>query len=240
MEQLFVFAEYVIYGLLFVSLVAGIYISTRFSTGALSALFSSFAYSIFFIGVYFVFMRSLEDVGYYSDVSLHMWAHVIVYFSMIALIWGARHVRKISEAQTLDTNQTSGIAHRGFFWSMTALLFVLLLLSVPFEGALAPLLTGSVVDTLGIHHFSVFVLGGMSAWYLYRLKGDWGMISTSLNYFIAFLVLIGLQHFWETVTESWQLVHLDSVFIEGVEMLIIIPALILLFISQWKVMRAIK
>lgn len=240
MEEIFIVAEYLIYGLLALAMGLSVYTARKFSSGALSVLFSSFAYSVFFIAVYFVFMRLSEDGGYYSDVSLHVWAHVIVYFSMISLIWGAYQMRQVAEHQDMTAGHGYAAKKNAFYWSLIALMVLALLFSFPLETVFSSFLTGSVIDVLGLHHFSVFVLGAVSAWYLHRLKGDWGLLASSLSFFIGFLCLIGLQHLWETLTESWRVVVLDTVFIEGVEMLIIAPALILLCISQWKVVKFIR
>lgn len=59
--------------------------------------------------------------------------------------------------------------------------------------------------------------------YIFDLRKSWGKFMTvSIYPILIFLFLMGLQHFWEVITESWKLIELESSVIERVEGLLVL------------------
>lgn len=239
MLELFEIFEIGVYILLVLALLLNVYILKSFGKGVLNIVFLSFGMSIVFLGVYFLFMRFAEDNVLFSlsEATMFTWAHGIVYLSMLALIWGGYRIKKASETENAGGLNSSD----GVIYGLLSVILVGLLLTVqPMEMSATKAIEGSAFDELGLHHFTVFILGGISFWYLRYIKGNWGLLSDSMTYVMYFLLLIGIQHLWEVLTESWKVITLESTYIEGVETIIIFAALALFCVGQSKIIKFIK
>lgn len=238
MEQIFEVTQNLIYITVFIALGLNLYIVKKFKGGILNVLFASFGFSIFFTGLGMLFAY-LQDIGFYQleDVTFHVWWHLIVYLALSCLVWGGYRMKKI-----VDTGSSVGFGQKDMLvYGLIFILIAVIFLIAPIANEpLSKILVGSVVDKLGLHHFGVVILAIISAWYLFYVKGHWGILGTSISFMIGFLLLISGQHFWETITESWKIIQLENTFIEGIELLFIYPAVSLFCIGEWKIVQFIR
>lgn len=242
MEEVFEILEVSIMLLMVLALGMNLYVVKRFGQGALNVVFASLGFSVFFLGSYFVFHALAGQIPLYMfvDGTKHIWAHVLVDLSMLSLIWGGYRIKGIVAAT--EASEMNGFGSRDIrFFSFLGLVMVAIFILTPaLEGMLAPSALVAIIDEWGLHHFTVFIFGAVSIWYLRFIQGNWGLLSNSITMLIGFLTLIGLQHFWETVTESWKSFVPSEVVIEGVELMLVVPALILLCVAQWRIIKFIK
>ncbi len=215
------------------------YVVVSFGKGMLNVLFLSFTFSIFFIGMYLLH-GYLSDVGVYnlSEESHGLWVHLIVYLSMLSLIWGGYRIKSIVSSGAIE--EGVGWKDARFYAVLLIALAAIFVYTPILEGALSvsPLLAS--LESWGFSHFTVFILGGISFWYLKYVRGSWGLIAKSISLVMGFLLLIGVQHLWENLTESWKVVSLSHSAIESVESIVLSLALVLFMLSQWKLIGFIR
>lgn len=231
--------EIVIFLLIVSSCVYSFFLAQQIGKGVLNIIFYSFSAGTLMVGLSRLFLF-MSDQGLYKleDVTLHVWWHLIFYMGMIAFIWGGKRLKDISSSTT-PTGFTSkdGMV----LGSMVALSIAIFFLAPVLENSLAPLLVGSVIDKFGLHHFIAFILAGIDVWYLYNIKANWGQLLTVSVYpTLFFLGLMGLQHFWELVTESLKVIIIEPESGELVEKFIVLPAIALLLYGLFQVGKVIK
>lgn len=240
MEEVFEVLEGFVYVFLVLAILLNVYTVRKFGKGFLNVLFLSFGFCAFFLCTSFVFsMLAHGGLIALEDVTYELWHHVLIYLSFFSLIWGGYRIKRGTEmGDTTGVNHSDSIVYAILFGIMSLIFMFSSRIDGLFVSAAADFL--EKVERLGLHHFTVFLLGGISALYLLYIKGNWGLLSKSLTLIIWFIALIALQHFWETLTESWQLLLVDDEIVEGVELLLVLPALALYCISQWKIIKFIK
>ncbi len=227
--------ELTIYALVIVSAVLCVLISRSFGKGALSVTFYYFIVSFFLIGLHRVFLLAADE-GFYTleNVTTHLWVHLIFYFGILAFILGARKLNRT--ATQPGTLEAFALKDQFILGLLTALSVGVFFVAQPLEPMLAALFVGSVVDTFGLHHFLAFILAVVAAWYVWKIKKNWGLIfSMSVTPFLVFLLLIGVQHFWETLVESWKVFSVSDTQAELVEQYILIPAFLFAVVSLYKI-----
>lgn len=231
----------IIYLLLVVALALSIVLARKFRAGALNILFVSYAFGVFFLALSQLFDYLVGNGTYLLvDVSFHLWLHLIMYCSLLAFIWGGYRVKK-----SIDSGEGVpglGGADKAVFASLTILAGAFLALPPILEPAFSVSLPGSAIDLFGLHHFLVFVGAFVVGWYLFRIKGSWGLLGQGIAFMIAFLVLIGGLHLWEVVTESQslRLFNLPETIVEGVELFFLLPAVLAFIVGQWRVFRFVR
>lgn len=235
---MFEILEKINYLLVFIALGLNIYVVRSFGKGILNILFTSFSFAIFFTGASMLY-SFLQDSGFYSldEVSFHIFWHILIYLSLASIVWGGHRIKKI-----VDTSITEGFGQKDiiFYSVLTVVMLVIFTASPAIDTMLGSSLDSSIINTWGLTHFAVFMLALFSSWYLFYVKGHWGIIGSSLLLIIWFTVFIGGQHFWELLTESWKVIKLEDKIIENVELLFVFPALLSLTFAQWKLARYIK
>ncbi|OLS28205.1 MAG: hypothetical protein HeimC2_08600 [Candidatus Heimdallarchaeota archaeon LC_2] len=103
------------------------------------------------------------------------------------------------------------------------------------------ILVGSIFDKTGSVHFIAFILTGYLAFKLLKIKttstkDELGRLLVSfIPFFLIFLSLMTLNHFWELITESWGILGLNHDVIETVEQLFWIPGFLVTFIGLKRV-----
>lgn len=242
MEEIFEGLEVVEYIVVVLALAMNIYVVRKFGQGMLNIVFISLGFSIFFLGSYFVFHGLTEGSGWYalSDGTKHVWAHSLVYLSMISIIWGGYRVKAMAASTDIDDVSGFGMRDRRFYSFLALIMVLIFILSPGLEGGMVDTAAMTTIDSWGLHHFTVFVLGAIAAWYLLFIKGNWGLLSSSITMLMWFVFLIGLQHLWESVTESWMLYTPTEVVIESVEGVIVTFAVLVLCVAQWKIIKFVK
>lgn len=238
LTAMFEILEKINYLLIFIVLGLNIYVVKSFGKGILNVLFISFGFSIFFFGTseLFSFLKH-SGVYQFEEATGHIWWHILVNLSLFSLVWGGYRIKNI-----VDTASAEGFGRKDIILYGVLLVIMLgvFMLASPLEGVLGTNPVSVFIDSYGLHHLAVFILGALGGWYMFYVRGQWGLLGTSILAMIAFIVLIGGQHFWETVTETFKLIELDEEIIEGVELLFVFPALLSLVYAQWKLARYVN
>lgn len=231
--------EILIFSLIITALFLCFQLIRTIAKGVMNVIFWSFTLGIFLFGASRLFLL-LADSGVYQlhGVTIHIWWHIIFYLGVLSFIWGGVRLTEIAKSQTpVGFSQKDKILF-AIFLLITAGIF---LIATPLETMLMPLLVGSPIETLGLHHFVAVILGLVAAFYLFTLKSTWGkLLTVGIMPIIAFLALIGLQHLWEFLTESLKVIVLPDATIEFIEQLIVIPALLFFNFALLRILKVIK
>ena len=98
----------------------------------------------------------------------------------------------------------------------------------------------TIWDTFGAQHFVAFVVGALALLHIVvsiegRTMADSTNIVAQLKMpLMATYGLFSLDHFWELLTESWEIFIISEALIERVEQIIVLPAFIVLAYVGWK------
>ncbi len=212
--------------ILVILLIVGVAMSLRLAhlVGAgianISFYFLAFALFLILLARLFLFMFS-EIMPVLSDVTLHVWWHLISSCALGSMIWaGYRQSRAIS------TSKFDGFGAKDAVFMVVALIVSLLtfFVATPWEPVLAEFLVGSSIDQIGVHHFVVMALGFVTSLYVLQLRSFW--LNTMFVPTVIFLSSIGVQHLWELFTESWVLITLTTATIETTEQVMVLVGLV--------------
>jgi len=176
-----------------------------------------------------------------GDETLAMGWHIIFYLAMICFLIFLEKVIRIRD-KALSGKQL------GFRKSDLITLVILGVLAVATFFILEPLdawflswFEGSFIAEIGLHHFIAFLFAGFIAakitwvkFFMERESYDTRAINSLFAGFIIFLGLMGLNHFWELITESWMIIRLSSMVIETVEQIFWLPASVFLAYGLWR------
>lgn len=215
-----------------------VYLVKTIGKGILNVIFVSFGFSIFFISAAMLFAL-LHDTGIYllSEPTYRIWWHSLVYLGLISLIWGGYRIKHI-----VSTNSLVGLNKKdAIFFGILFLIMIGIILSAPLlENQLSGLFAITFIDKFGLHHLTTFILAAIAGWYLFYIKGKWGLFGVSILCMVGFVLLIGSQHFWEAITETFPIIVLNDKVIETVEVLFLIPAMSFAAFGLWRIIAYIK
>lgn len=220
--------------LIVVTFMVCVYLFQNIGGGALRVVFFGFTVGITLIGLSRVFLFA-SDLGVYhlEAATIHIWWHMLFVLGILAFIWGAWRLRQNMSLSSDKWQKSRDV------YILTALLIsgcAIFVVAPIAEGRLAVLLIGSSIDRLGLHHVLALIVSLAAGLLIHRIKKDWGtLLSVSVTPLLVFLLLMGVQHLWELLTESWKVVSLEESFIEGVEQLIVLPAFISLVIGFFRI-----
>lgn len=210
-------------------------IALGFGKGAMRIPFYFFSASIFilFLSLLFLFLSENQVFFHLNDVTMHIWVHILAVLGLVLFVFGGKKLNDIAR-DPIPNGVFSGTAK--FFLTLTVLCAIgIFFVSAPLEARIAPIFINSSVDIFGLHHFSVFFLALLCVVYVWSVRDGWGkMLNIGIAPFFCFLFLIGIQHFWETTTESWKLFIISPDQIEFIERLLLLPAYIMLDISFFR------
>jgi|GEM_PF-1149521 len=185
-------------------------------------------------------MIFLVDLGVLqvSDDMLHISWHVLFYLSMLTFILAGRGFAQL--AQDVPTHKAMSRV-LGWGLAMGILALAIFLGSGQVDTSVVGAIEQTVLEQWGFIHFIAFVLGGAAGFTLYK-QAKTGEITRSLAVpYLISLSLLGLNHLWELIAESWQLIVLPSSTIETVEQFFIVPAFLLIayaYIRLWTLIRS--
>ena len=236
---LFQKADGVIFFLLILSFVSGLYVIKSIGSGALNATFTAFLEGILLIGLSRLFaFFSFQGVYQISSASLHFWWHLLFYLGMLAFIWGGSRLKDLS---TNASPEKFGFRNQTFLGLLLLTALAIFVFPNSLESALSPVLTGSMIESSGLLHLAAIVLAGAAGSTMLYIRHHWGrLLSVSSLPLLAFLVLSAVQHLWELAAGSWKLVVVPSQTIERVDQLIAIPAFIFLIASMLRVAQVVR
>lgn len=220
----------------FISILLSINLVKGFGQGVLRKPFTYFAGSIvvLWMSLAFLFTASAQGVYRLTDVTMHIWVHLLVSLGLILFAVGAKVLNDI--ARSPGAHVSPSLKDRLTLYIPIIVSAAVFFVANPLEQYLAPFFVGSIVDVFGLHHFAAFLVSLVCVWYIWRARKNWGkMLSVGAMPFCLFLLLIGTQHFWETITESWKLVVLSADQIELVERFMLLPAFLMLGAALYRI-----
>lgn len=215
-----------------------VYVVKKIGKGILNIAVIPLSLGIFLIGISNIFI-TLNRSGFYqlSDTTAHLWWHMIASIGMISVVYGGWRIKNISNA-----NNEAGFGEKNVLalGAMVAAVVVIFMAAQPLEKSLSAALTGSVVESFGLHHLITLTLAFMAGFYLVLTRKQAGNFIVSAPFVAGFLFFLGGQHVWEMLTESLKVIKIDSEAIELVEQFLVLPAMVLFIASQWKIIKFIQ
>ena len=233
-EQIAQFMQLLIYGAILIGLGLNLYIVKKIGKGIMNVVFISFGMSLFLIGLSNVFVALYESS--LEDITLHIFWHIIAYLGFLSLIWGGYRIKKI-----IGSSNPEGFGQKDVvvFATMLAITIMIFITAPVLNLGISKALTGSIVETIGIHHLIAFLLGFIGASYLIYIKGG-PQAGKSITFLSLFLLLLGFQHLWEIVNETFHMINIDGATVELVEQFIVLPAILFFIAGQKSVINFIK
>ena len=225
---------YLVYVGIAIGLILNFYVVKRLGKGIMNIVFISFGMSLLLVGLAMAFVAVYEPR--LQDISFHVFWHSIIYLAFISLIWGGYRIKKNMESanpEGFNVKDTVLFANM-LLWSV----FIFVIAPVV-DQSLYSMLTGSFVETIGLHHLIAFVLGIIGAWYLFYIKGG-PQAGKSMRFISIYLLFLGIQHFWEIINETLHLLPITGETTELVEKFIILGAIIFFILGQSAVIKFIK
>ena len=208
--------------------------------------FMYFTSSLFFFGTLRLFYL-LEGTGFVivSETVLELWGHIPFYLGMVLFIIGLVKMRNF--AKNVDQLKTviggirkveyAGLALVMLVWF--GALFSFFFLNEP----ITRLTEGTLFDhRTGFIHFVAFLVGGITAVVLYETKKEFNIRSWYLNQrlFLAGITALTSIHFWELLTESWNILVVTDSIIGLVESGLAILGVLLLIGGYWKFRTGVR
>lgn len=221
-----------------IAFVCSLYIVRKTRQMSLSVPFVYFSSGTLLLILSLLFFK-FNELGIYhlSEITLQIWEHFIIYLSLISFILGGIRFKQVCA----DASNKLALIDKLVLILLILSGIAIFIVANHYEIYLFPLFHDSVIERFGLHHFTVFLLAVISAFYINYVKKDWSaVLSVSSRNFLAFLVLIGIIHFWELVTESLKWISFSEANIELIEGLIMAFALIFLILMMKEALSGLK
>ena len=181
----------------------------------------------------------LADRGviYVHDDTLEFWWHMIFFMAMAMFVFGAKVLSDIDgEGSRLGTPQSL----KGWCIVSVVVTIALFLTAEPLDNAFVEAFDGTIWDSFGVQHFIAFVVAALALLNLYASVGaresssDVSVIALISVPLMITYAPFPLDHFWELLTESWEIFELHESIIEQTEQIIILPALGATVYAGWR------
>ena len=185
----------------------------------------------------------LADRGhiFIHDDTLEFWWHMIFFMAMFLFVCGGKVMSDIEgQGSRLGTprvlKQWCGIT--------VAVTIACFLSAEPMDKRFVEVFDGTIWDSFGVQHFAAFIVAALTALHLYATAG--GRESASTTSVISLIkvplvstyALFSLDHFWELLTDSWEIFDLSETTIEQIEQTIVLPAFLAAIYGGWKLRTA--
>lgn len=184
-----------------------------------SAFGSIFSYLFIGTGIFFVITIFQQLGGEFfaiSDESMDVWWHVMFYLALASYFLGFKALVGLASGGSEGQGKAIGMEKT---WGLFALVILVVVFLIPSSVETIVLsYDSSALGQLGLHHFLAFIIAGVVGSYLLSIKKNIGQIGRAVaGPMIIAIWALAIQHFWELLTESWQIIELTSDKIEGVE-----------------------
>lgn len=184
-----------------------------------SAFGSIFSYLFIGTGIFLVitiFQKLGAEFFAISDESMDVWWHLMFYLALFSYFFGFKALVGLASGAGEGQGGAIGMERK---WGLFALVSLVVVFLIP-SSVETSVVTydASPLGQLGLHHFLAFILAGIVGSYLISVKKNIGQIGRAIaGPMIIAVWALAIQHFWELLTESWQVFILTSDKIEGVE-----------------------
>ncbi len=185
--------------------------------------------------VFYIFAD--RGVIFVHDDTLEFWWHIIFYMAMGAWICGAKVLSKVEgEGDRLSSLRSLKQ------WSVVSALVTaaVFLTAEPLDKSFVVGFDGTFWDIFGVQHFAGFVAAALALLYIVSSVGihespsDARIINRLKLPLMITYGLFALDHFWELLTESWEIFVIEETVIEQVEQMIVLPAFLAVAYAGWK------
>lgn len=171
------------------------------------------------------------------DDTLGMWWHLIFVLAMASCIIGGKALSGGDD----EREQTRA---RGTLkiWGVTVTIFTVVAFAVmqSLDQPFLAVFQDTIWATFGVQHFAAFVAAGLAFLHIVvsfggnRSREDTSILDQLKLPLMITYGLFSLNHLWELVTESWQILVLEEAIIERTEQLMIFPAFLAVAYVGWK------
>lgn len=233
-DMLFTIAGHVSFLLFILATVLLFYAAKLFKKTAMYAVLLYFAIGTGMIVAQSAFIALGASFFGIPDVSVDVWWHLLFYMAFAYHFVGLLLLTRLGTTE-FDANPEAS-ANTARLWGFIGMCVAVAEFILP--KILEPIMkmyTSSPLDSFGLHHFIAFIFAGIVIWYLMFARKNLGQIGKLIANPVIFAVTaLSLQHLWELLAESWEVVHLEGDVIEGVEKLFLIAGATALIWGAWK------
>ena len=217
-------------GFLVASMIMGLAVS-KFGKSTLGAVLSFlFTGTAIFFAIT-VFQKLGGEFFGISDESMDIWWHIMFYLALISYYFGLKALVNLGNDNEKGMPPVSGRAW-GIF---SAIILVVIFLIPQSADSIVMAYNASILSDLGLHHFLAFLIAGIVGWYLFTAKKNLGQIGRAIaGPMIIGIWSLGLQHFWELLTESWKWIPVTSTVGEGVEKIFLTVTAVCVSYAAWR------
>jgi len=186
------------------------------------------------------FLTLGADFFHISDSSVDVWWHILFYMSFAFYFIALRMLVGLGSSETASNQEKD--MNQARLWGFIALCGVVLVFLLPsWTEQFILVYANSALDSWGLHHIIAFVFAGGVATYLWTAREKLGQIGRLIaNPIIVAVGALSLQHLWELLNESWQVIVVSGTVGEGVEKIFLIIAAAALIWGGWKLMQFAK
>lgn len=202
-----------------------------------STLGTIFSYLFMGAGTFFAittFQTLGGDFFGISDASMDVWWHIMFYMAFASYFYGLKLLVGLGSADQVEDQNVRIGAEK--IWGIATI--VILSVIFIFAKALDPLIstyTSSIFYSIGVHHFIAVIFAGFVASYLLSVKKNFGQIGRAIaNPMILSVAVLSLQHLWELLNESWQVITVTAAVGESVEKILLTIAAIGIGYASWR------
>lgn len=173
-----------------------------------------------------------------DETTLHFGWHIMYFTGMIAFLISINNFDKRRHDSELQGFKKNDLLVVLFLSIINILAYIL---TISHNKALSNNYVKSIFDKTGSVHFIAFILAGYLAIKLIKIRAtstndELGRLLVSfIPFFLIFLSLMTLNHFWELLTENWGILSLNHEFIETVEQVFWLPGFLVTFVGLKRV-----
>lgn len=196
----------------------------KFGKSALGSIFTHLMLgTAVFIFISFFIQLGSDFFGVVEELFEIMW-HLMFYVGALLYFVALRSLVNLGSADVSAGQMASPAGSKK--WAIVAVIIIASIFFAPkFVGSLVSGYAHSSLSGWGVHHFLSFAIAGFVASYLISAKKKLGQIGQAIaNPMIVVVGALSLQHFWELLTESWGVLTVQGVIIEGVEQVFLVVA----------------
>lgn len=212
----------------------------KFGKSTLGAIFTHMALGT----AVFIFISVFIQVGPESfsvtDQSFEIMWHIMFYVGALLYFVALKSLVNLGSADVSAGQMASASGSKK--WAIVGALVIAAIFFVP--KMVEVLISGyahSSLSDMGIHHFISFAIAAFVTSYLISAKKKMGQIGLAIaNPMILVVGALSLQHFWELLTESWGVLTVPGVIIEGVEQVFLVIAGVAVTIAAMRLRSFVK
>ena len=171
------------------------------------------------------------------DDTLEMWWHLIFFLAMFSCIFGG----KILSSEDSGRDPHNSVLSLKLWGVLASLLTAAVFLTAEWlDEPFLAVFQETIWDTFGAQHFVAFVVAALALLHISvsvgsdRSNDGTHLVARMKLPLMTTYGLFSLDHFWELLTEAWEIFVLSEEVIERAEQIIVLPAFLVLAYASWK------